>query len=95
MFWSEPALVISLTAVSAALIAAALMLTVRWHKNRKWKPSKGERRILRGLDEHTAHADEVATPTERELEPEPEPLERLRGSVRHYDRPTDPVADTD
>lgn len=57
--------------------------------------SKGERELLHGLNEYTAHADEVATPNQRELDPDTDPLKRLRGSVKRYDRPTDPVAEED
>lgn len=46
-----------------------------------------ENKLLEGLDAHTAHADELATLLPRELTP----LERLKGSVKRYDRPTDPV----
>ena len=42
-----------------------------------------------GLDAHTAHADELADPLPQELTP----LERLKGSVKRYDRPTDSVWD--
>lgn len=48
-----------------------------------------EKELLDGLDAHTAHADELAEPLPQELTP----LERLKGSVRRYDRPTDPVWD--
>ncbi|MEH6562307.1 MAG: hypothetical protein V7713_12845 [Marinobacter sp.] len=48
-----------------------------------------ETELLDGLDAHTAHADEVAQPLPQELTP----LERLKGSVKRYDRPTDPVWD--
>lgn len=48
-----------------------------------------EKELLEGLDEHTAHADELAEPLPQELTP----LERLKGSVKRYDRPTDPVWD--
>ena len=48
-----------------------------------------EKELLEGLDAHTAHADELAEPLPQELTP----LERLRGSVKRYDRPTDPVWD--
>ena len=51
--------------------------------------------MLRGLDEHTAHAEETATPTQGELDPDAGPLEKLWGSVRHYDDPTAPVAEDD
>jgi len=44
---------------------------------------------LKGLDAKGAHADERAEPLLHELEP----LERLRGSVKRYIRPTDPVWD--
>ncbi|MFB2765065.1 hypothetical protein [Marinobacter shengliensis] len=48
-----------------------------------------EKELLEGLDAHTAHADELADllPQERT------PLERLKGSVKRYERPTDPVWD--
>jgi len=46
-----------------------------------------EQDLLKGLDAHTAHADELADPLPQELTP----LERLKGSVKRYDRPTDPV----
>jgi antitoxin VapB len=48
-----------------------------------------EQDLLKGLDAHTAHADELADPLPQELTP----LERLKGSVKRYDRPTDPVWD--
>tara|TARA_Y100001001_G_scaffold164562_1_gene197211 strand:- start:5276 stop:5518 length:243 start_codon:yes stop_codon:yes gene_type:complete len=48
-----------------------------------------EKELLDGLDTHTAHADELAEPLPQELTP----LERLKGSVKRYDRPTDPVWD--
>ena len=48
-----------------------------------------EKEILDGLGARGAHADELAEP----LAQEPEPLERLRGSVKRYIRPTDPVWD--
>ena len=50
---------------------------------------KSEKDLLEGLDAHTAHADELAQPLPEELTP----LERLKGSVKRYDRPTDPVWD--
>jgi antitoxin VapB len=46
-----------------------------------------EQELLEGLDARGAHADELAEPLPQELEP----LERLRGSVKRYIRPTDPV----
>ena len=48
-----------------------------------------EQDLLEGLDAKGAHADELAEPLPQELEP----LERLRGSVKRYIRPTDPVWD--
>jgi antitoxin VapB len=48
-----------------------------------------ESELLKGLNAHTAHADELTQPLEQELTP----LEKLRGSVKKYDRPTDPVWD--
>lgn len=50
---------------------------------------KSEQDLLEGLDSFTAHADELAQPFLKELTP----LERLKGSVKRYDRPTDPVWD--
>jgi antitoxin VapB len=48
-----------------------------------------EQELLEGLDAKGAHADELAEPLPQELEP----LERRRGSVKRYIRPTDPVWD--
>ena len=48
-----------------------------------------EKELLVGLNADKAHADELAQPLPHELEP----LERLRSSVKRYDRPTDPVWD--
>lgn len=48
-----------------------------------------EKELLDGLDARGAHADELAGLLPQELTP----LERLRGSVKRYDRPTDPVWD--
>jgi antitoxin VapB len=48
-----------------------------------------EQELLEGLDARGAHADDLAEPLAQELEP----LERLRGSVKRYNRPTDPVWD--
>ena len=50
-----------------------------------------EQELLEGLDAHTAHADELAEPLPQELTP----LERLKGSVKRYDRPFDSVWDWD
>lgn len=46
-----------------------------------------EKDLLEGLDAHMAHADELAQPLPQELTPQ----ERLKGSVKRYDRPLDPV----
>lgn len=46
-----------------------------------------EKDVLEGLDAYKAHGDELAEPLKQELDP----LERLRGSVTRYDRPTEPV----
>lgn len=46
-----------------------------------------EKELLEGLDAHTAHAYELADLLPQELTP----LERLKGTVKHYERPTDPV----
>jgi len=46
-----------------------------------------EKELLDGLDPYAAHADELAEPLSQELTP----LERLKGSVKRYERPTDPV----
>ena len=48
-----------------------------------------EKELLNDLDAKGAHADEVAEPLPQELAP----LERLTGSVKHFERPTDPVWD--
>jgi DNA-binding XRE family transcriptional regulator len=48
-----------------------------------------EQELLKGLNAHTAHADELADPLPQELTP----LEHLKDSVKHYDRPFDPVWD--
>lgn len=48
-----------------------------------------ESELLKGLNAYTTHADELAEPLELELLP----LEKLRSSVKKYDRPTDPVWD--
>ena len=48
-----------------------------------------EKELLDDLDAYTSHSDELAKPLHQELTP----LERLKGSVKHYDRPTDPVWD--
>ncbi|EMP56949.1 hypothetical protein MSNKSG1_02781 [Marinobacter santoriniensis NKSG1] len=48
-----------------------------------------EKALLENLDAHKVHADELAQPLPQELTP----LERLKGSVKRYERPTDPVWD--
>ncbi len=50
-----------------------------------------EQELLKDLDAITAHADELAQPRPQELEP----LERLRDSVKRYDRPLDGCWDGD
>ena len=51
-----------------------------------------EEDLLQGLDAHTAHADELATPSASETDPQ---QQQLKGSVEHYDRPFDPAVDWD
>ena len=46
-----------------------------------------EQELLHDLDPHTAHADDLAKLLPEELTP----LERLKGSVKRYERPTEPV----
>ena len=48
-----------------------------------------EHELLDGLNAKTAHADELAELLPQELTP----LEGLKGLVKRYDRPTDPVWD--
>ncbi|WP_379865028.1 hypothetical protein [Marinobacter sp. M5B] len=48
-----------------------------------------EQELLNDLDAFGAHAGELAGP----LPHESEPLERLKGSVKKFERPTDPVTD--
>ncbi|MGO3694570.1 hypothetical protein [Marinobacter sp.] len=48
-----------------------------------------EKELLENLNAHTAHADALAEPLPQELTP----LERLKGSVKRYERPTDSVWD--
>ncbi|WBU42668.1 MULTISPECIES: hypothetical protein [Marinobacter] len=48
-----------------------------------------EEELLEGLNPHTAHADELAEPLPQELTP----LERLKGSIKRYDRPTNSIWD--
>ncbi|MEP3561769.1 MAG: hypothetical protein ABJM19_00365 [Marinobacter sp.] len=46
-----------------------------------------EKDPLEGLDASASHADDLAESLSQELSP----LERLKGSVKHYERPTDAV----
>ena len=46
-----------------------------------------ENQLLQDLNAHTAHTDELAQPLPQELTP----LERVKGSVKRYERPLDPV----
>ena len=48
-----------------------------------------ENQLLQDLKAHTAQTDELAQPLPQELTP----LERLKGSVKRYERPLDPVWD--
>jgi antitoxin VapB len=48
-----------------------------------------EQDLLKGLDAHTAHADELSDTLHHDLTP----FDRLKGSVNRFDRPTDPVWD--
>ena len=50
-----------------------------------------EEDLLEGLDADTGHADELATPSASEMDPE----QKLKGSVKHYDQPFDPAGDWD
>lgn len=53
------------------------------------KKTPTEEELLQGLDAESEHADELARLLPHELTP----LDRLRGSVERYDRPTEPVWD--
>ena len=46
-----------------------------------------EQELLENLDAYGAHADELA----ETLSHESEPLEKLKGSVKKFERPTDPA----
>lgn len=48
-----------------------------------------EQELLNNLDGYGAHAGELAEPPPHEFEP----LEKLKGSVKKFERPTDPAAD--
>jgi len=52
---------------------------------KKKRPTEQE--LLENLDAYGAHADELAEP----LSHESESLEKLKGSVKKFMRPTDPV----
>ena len=52
---------------------------------KKKRPTEQE--LLENLDAYGAHADELAEP----LSHESEPLEKLKGSVKKFERPTDPA----
>lgn len=48
-----------------------------------------EQELLEDLDADSSHAEEFAQPHMKDLSP----LERLKESVKRYERPTDPVWD--
>lgn len=48
-----------------------------------------EREMLEDLDPDSSHTEEFVQPQMKELSP----LQRFKGSVRRYERPTDPVWD--
>lgn len=50
-----------------------------------------EKQLLDGLDAKGAHADELAKPLPKELEP----LEKLKASVKRYDQPFDSLWEWD
>lgn len=50
-----------------------------------------EQDLLKDLSRVNSHADELAEPLPHELEP----LERLKGSEKKYERPLDPSDDWD
>jgi antitoxin VapB len=52
---------------------------------KKKRPTEPE--LLENLDAYGAHADELAEPLSHECEP----LEKLKGSVKKFERPTDPA----
>lgn len=67
-----------------------------------------EKELLEGLDEYSAHADELANPNDNEWGESSDhselgehgdsaegPLDRLRGSVKRYDQPLEPLPDWD
>ena len=46
-----------------------------------------EQDLLHSLDAHKAHSDELATPLPQDLSQ----IEKLEGTVKRFERPTDPV----
>jgi len=52
---------------------------------KKKRPTEHE--LLKNLDAYGAHADELAKPGRSESDP----LERLKGSVEKFERPTEPA----
>ena len=54
---------------------------------KKKRPTEQE--LLKDLNPRGAHADELADPLAHELDP----LDRLKGSVKKFERPTDPATD--
>lgn len=64
-----------------------------------------EKELLKDLNEHTSHADELANVSDKEWSLESEhgkeqdttegPLHRLRGSVKKYDDPLESLPDWD
>lgn len=100
MLFLEPILAIPLMALTVLLVSGAAVLLVRSRKKKKLRPSRAEKMLLRGLNAHTSHADEVAEPLKGEWPQREEGdgvtrHQRLKGSVLHYERPTDPVWEDD
>ena len=54
---------------------------------KKKRPTEQE--LLKDLNPRGAHADELADPLAHELDA----LDRLKGSVKKFERPTDPATD--
>ncbi len=54
---------------------------------KKKRPTEQE--LPRDMDADSAHADELARP----LPHESEPLDKLKGSIKTFERPTDPAVD--
>ena len=100
MLFLEPILAIPLMALTVLLVSGAAVLLVRSRKKKKLRPSRAEKMLLRGLDAHTGHADEVAEPLKGEWPQREEgdgltPQQRLKGSVLRYEGPADPVWEDD